>query len=53
MYRVEYTVVEICGDYAILRTQDGRENQVAMALLPEGLQEGARVLFENFEYRMR
>ena len=50
MFRIEYTVAEICGDYAVLRTDDGRENQVAMALLPDGLQPGMRLLFEDFEY---
>ena len=50
MFRKEYTVAEITGDYAILRTDDGNENQVAMALLPDGLQIGTRLLFEDFEY---
>ena len=36
MEAVEYTVQRIWGDYAMLRSADGVENQVALALLPEG-----------------
>lgn len=47
-----YVVTEIEGDYAILRTAAGVENRVAMALLPEGVDTGAQLLFENFEYTL-
>lgn len=45
------TVQEIAGDYAILISESGNERQVALALLPEDLQEGDKLLFENFQYR--
>ena len=52
MNAVEYTVMTIWGDYAMLRSDQGVDNQVALALLPEGLEEGQRLLWENFEYRI-
>ena len=48
--RIVYLVTEIDGDYAVLRTPAGVENRVAMALLPEGIDVGTQLLFENFEY---
>lgn len=50
MESVKYRVVKINGDYAIMVTEDGVENTVAMALLPVEIQEGDCVLWENFEY---
>ncbi len=47
-----YLVVDIDGDYAILRTAAGVENRVAMALLPEGVDIGSRLLFEEFAYTL-
>lgn len=49
---VEYTVSRINGDYAVLISQDGIENSVAMALLPFGVREGDRLLWENFSYTL-
>ena len=48
----ERTVREIDGDYAVLVSDDGTETRTALALLPDGLCEGMRLLFENFEYRI-
>ena len=48
--RITYLVTEIDGDYAVLRTDAGVENRVAMALLPEEVDIGTQLLFENFEY---
>jgi len=48
--RIEYIVKEIDGDYAILRTADGIENRVAMALLPEETDVGVKIVFEDFAY---
>ena len=45
------TVLEISGDYALLRSDGGSERQVALATLPDDLREGDRLIFENFEYR--
>ena len=45
-----YTVQRLDGDYAILISDDGVENRVARALLPEETDEGSRLLCEFFSY---
>lgn len=45
-----YTVLEIRGDYALLRSDDGTEKETAMFLLPEGTTDGSRLRFVDFEY---
>ena len=47
-----YVVSRIDGDYAWLRRTDAEEEPlfIARALLPDTVFEGARLLFENFEY---
>ena len=50
--KVIYTVESIAGDYAVLLSQDGVENRVAMALLPWGIDTGDRLKWENFEYEI-
>lgn len=52
MEKVIYKVIKINGDYAIMQTDDGIENTVAMALLPIEICEGDTVLWENFEYKI-
>lgn len=47
---IYYTVKQINGDYALLVSDEGIENTVAMALLPPETDEGLRLLWENFEY---
>ena len=49
----ERTVREIDGDYAVLVSDDGAESRTALALLPDGITEGTRLGFENFEYRIK
>ncbi len=49
---VEYYVEKITGDYAILKTKEGIENTVALALLPAEIDEGKKVLWENMTYTM-
>ena len=45
------TVIDIAGDYAILRYDStGAEGQVALALLPESLNIGDRLKREFFAY---
>lgn len=45
------TVIEIRGDYALIhREETGTESEVALALLPDGIDCGDKLLFENFEY---
>lgn len=48
----ERTVREIDGDYAVLVSDEGTQTRVALALLPDGVCEGMRLLFENFEYHI-
>lgn len=50
MEPVIYQVIKINGDYAIMVSEDGIENTVAMALLPMEIEEGSKVLWENFTY---
>lgn len=50
MEPIYYTVTKINGDYAIMVTDDGIENTVAMALLPIDIDEKSRLVWENFEY---
>lgn len=50
MSKIYYTVTKINGDYAIMISDEGIENTVAMALLPLEIDEGTRLLCENFEY---
>jgi hypothetical protein len=48
-----YRVIKIDGDYAVLlRTDTETEDTilVAMALLPDGIDIGTNLLWENFEY---
>ena len=52
METIYLTVMEICGDYALLRSDAGEERQTAVFLLPEGITDGSRLKFENFSYEM-
>ncbi len=45
------TVVDIRGDYAFVRYEDsGVVSEVAIALLPFGVDVGDRLKFEDFEF---
>ena len=49
----DYIVSKIEGEYATLKNVvDGCEIFIAMALLPEGVDLGSRLHFENFEYTL-
>ena len=53
---IHYLVTKIEGDYAILRTTDRPEpveSPVALALLPDGVTEGTRLLWEDLEYTIQ
>ncbi len=52
METVYLTVTEICGDYALLVSEEGQERQTAMFLLPEGITNGSLLKFENFSYEI-
>ena len=45
------TVIDIRGDYAFVRYDDsGIISEVALALLPYGIDTGDRLIFQNYEY---
>ena len=45
------TVIDIRGDYAYVRYQDsGVVSEVAIALLPFGVDVGDKLKFENYEF---
>lgn len=50
MFEMRYTVKRIDGDYAILTTDGTDENPVARALLPFEIEEGTRLLCQDFVY---
>lgn len=45
-----YTVSKIDGDYAVLLSDQGVQQLVARALLPQEIDEGTRLKWENFSY---
>ena len=46
-----FTIVDIRGDYAFLRYEDtGVVSEVAIALLPFGVDVGDRLKFEDYEF---
>lgn len=52
MDAIQYKVFRIDGDYAVLITADGTQNRVSRALLPDDIEEGKFLIYENFEYRI-
>ena len=47
------TVIDIRGDYAFVRYWDtGVVSEVAIALLPFGVDVGDKLKFENYEYTL-
>ena len=45
------TIIDIRGDYAYVKYDDtGIVSDVAIALLPFGVDVGDRLIFENFEF---
>lgn len=49
----KYVVIQLDGDYAKLKRTDLEESEeklVARALLPEDIEEGSQLIYENFEY---
>lgn len=45
------TVIDIRGDYALVKYDDtGVVSEVALALLPFGIDTGDRLKFEDFEF---
>ena len=52
MEPIDYTVVRLDGDYALLVSDQGVENLVARALLPMEIEEGSRLHWEMFTYTL-
>lgn len=50
MIPINYIVISFDGDYVILKDENNNENKVAIALLPDGITVGSKLIFENFEY---
>ncbi len=50
MERKLFQVRQIRGDYALLQGEAGVETEMALALLPEELEEGDTVVWEDFTY---
>lgn len=53
--RIEYTVDKIDGDYAYLKNMaepDEEPKCVARALLPEGISEGSKLVYEMLQYTL-
>ena len=47
------TVIDIRGDYAYVKYADtGVVSEVAIALLPFGIDVGDRLIFENYEFTL-
>lgn len=45
------TVIDIRGDYAVVKYDTtGVESEVAIALLPMGVDVGDRLVFENYDF---
>ena len=45
------TIIDIRGDYAFVKYEDsGVVSEVAIALLPYGVDVGDRLIFEDFEF---
>lgn len=45
-----WTVIGFDGDYAVLVSDTGLENRVALALLPDNITDGTRLLRDFLEY---
>lgn len=50
MEKIIYTVITINGDYATCSSSKGNQTDIALALLPDDIDEGDSILFENFSY---
>ena len=50
MPEIKYKVVDVCGDYATCVSEKGSETNIAIYLLPEGIDVGDMLLFKNLMY---
>ncbi len=50
LLEIIYTVISINGDYANCMSDNGGYTNIALALLPDDIDEGDKVRFYNFSY---
>ena len=50
MAPIYFTVTKISGDYCFMISDQGVENQVALALVPEEAEVGLRLRWEDFQF---
>ncbi len=50
--KIVYTVKDIQGDYGILTSENGDEKPVALFFLPDEIEIGCHVAYENMEYTL-
>ena len=48
----KFKVASISGEYATLIDDSGEELFIAMALLPDGVDVGSFLIYENFEFTL-
>lgn len=48
----DYVVTNISGEYAYIKDTDGNEIFIALHLLPDGVDVGDKLHWENFEYKI-
>lgn len=49
-FEIIYIVEKINGDYAYCRSEAGSYTNIALALLPDDIDEGDKIRFCNFSY---
>lgn len=47
---IYYSIISINGDYAYCMSDNGSYTNIALALLPDDINEGDRIRFYNFTY---
>lgn len=55
MEKIHFTVARLDGDYAYLKNEDDPAAElrcVARALLPDGINEGTKLVYELFQYEI-
>lgn len=48
--KIYYTVIDIRGDYCILQSENGVENPVAMFFMPDDVNIGCKLVYEDMQY---
>ena len=50
LLEIYYSIISINGDYAYCMSDNGSYTNIALALLPDDINEGDRIRFYNFTY---